>query len=109
MWSTPVGLDVRKQYTLPVAWKVRPAHANGSWRPRLRKLAEPARWQGPHRLARGRPCRSRAAVARWLYAARVRCGWHPCLRINVAVKVRPRGTEEVDWLNRWVPQAGTRW
>ena len=51
----------------------------------------------------------RGLYARWLYAAIVRCGWHPFLRINLGVKVRPVGTEQFDWLSRSLPQVGARW
>jgi Transposase DDE domain len=93
---------------IPVAWKVLPAHAKGSWRPyweqMLNQLAGsvPADWRVVVLADRG-------LYARWLYQAIVRCGWHPFLRINLGVKVRPRGTEAFDWLSRWVPQAGIRW
>jgi hypothetical protein len=51
----------------------------------------------------------RGLYARWLYEAIVRCGWHPFLRLNPGVKVRPVGTEQFDWLSRWAPQVGARW
>jgi hypothetical protein len=51
----------------------------------------------------------RGLYARWLYAAIVRCGWHPFLRLNLGVKVRPVGTESFDWVSRWAPQVGARW
>ena len=51
----------------------------------------------------------RGLYARWLYAAIVRCGWHPFLRINLAVKVREPGeADQFDWLSRWVPKAGSK-
>jgi DDE family transposase len=93
---------------IPVAWKVLPAHAKGSWRPYWEGLLErlqgrvPADWLVVVLADRG-------LYARWLYAAIVRCGWHPFLRINLAVKVRPVGTEQFDWLSCWAPQAGTSW
>lgn len=93
---------------IPVAWKVLPAHTKGSWRPHWESLL--------HHLAGSVPTdwvvlvlADRGLYARWLYTAIVRCGWHPFLRINLAVKVRPVGTEQFDWLRRWVPQAGSRW
>src|SRR5262249_10421717 len=51
----------------------------------------------------------RGLYARWLYAAIVRCGWHPFLRLNLGVKVRPVGAEYFDWVSRWAPQVGARW
>jgi hypothetical protein len=93
---------------IPVAWKVLPAHAKGSWRPYWERLLNqlagsvPSDWLVVVLADRG-------LYARWLYEAIVRCGWHPFLRINLGVKVRPVGTTQFDWLSRWVPQAGTRW
>ena len=93
---------------IPVAWKVLPAHAKGSWRPYWESLlthlsgSVPPDWLVVVLADRG-------LYARWLYAAIVRCGWHPFLRINLAVKVRHVGTEQFDWLSRWVPQVGARW
>ncbi len=93
---------------IPVAWKVLPAHAKGSWRPHWERLLNqiagsvPTDWLVIVLADRG-------LYARWLYTAIVRCGWHPFLRINLAVKVRPIGTEQFDWLGRWAPQAGTSW
>jgi hypothetical protein len=93
---------------IPVAWKVLPAQAKGSWRPHWEHLlthlagSVPPDWLVVVLADRG-------LYARWLYQAIVRCGWHPFLRINLGVKVRPIGTEQFDWLSRWVPQAGARW
>ena len=93
---------------IPVAWKVLPAHAKGPWRPHWESLLNQLAGSVPNDwlvvvLA------DRGLYASWLYTAIVRCGWHPFLRINLAVKVRPVGTEQFDWLSRWVPQVGTRW
>jgi hypothetical protein len=93
---------------IPVAWKVLPAHAKGSWRPHWESLlthlagSVPTDWLVVVLADRG-------LYARWLSTAIVRCGWHPFLRINLGVKVRPVGTEQFDWLSRWVPQGGDRW
>jgi Transposase DDE domain len=93
---------------IPVAWKVLPAHAKGSWRPYWEGLLEhlqgrvPADWLVVVLADRG-------LYARWLYEAIVRWGWHPFLRLNLGVKVRPVGTESFDWLSRWVPACGTQW
>lgn len=93
---------------IPVAWKVLPAQAKGSWRPYWESLL--------NHLSGSLPTgglvlvlADRGLYARWLYAAIIRCGWHPFLRINLGVKVRPVGTEHFDWLSRWVPQVGTSW
>jgi len=93
---------------IPVAWKVLPAHAKGSWRPYWEDLLSrlqgnvPTDWLVLVLADRG-------LYARWLYGAIVRCGWHPFLRINLGVKVKPTGVEQFDWLRRWVPQPGARW
>jgi hypothetical protein len=93
---------------IPVAWKVLPAHAKGSWRPY---------WEGLLKALQGSVppdwlvlvLADRGLYAQWLYGAIVCCGWHPFLRINLGVKARPAGAEEFDWLSRWVPRPGTRW
>jgi hypothetical protein len=93
---------------IPVAWKVLGAHAKGSWRPYWEGLLErlqgsvPADWQVLVLADRG-------LYAKWLYAAIVACGWHPFLRINLAVKARAGGEEAFDWISRWIPQPGTKW
>ncbi len=93
---------------IPVAWKVLPGHAKGSWRPYWESLLEhlkgavPASWQVLVLADRG-------LYAKWLYAAIVACGWHPFLRINTGVKARGQGEESFDWISRWIPQAGTKW
>lgn len=93
---------------IPVAWKVLPAHAKGSWRPYWEGLLErlqgrvPADWLVVVLADRG-------LYARWLYEAIMRCGWHPFLRLNLGVKVRPVGAESFDWVSRWVGQVGASW
>lgn len=93
---------------IPVAWKVLPAHTKGSWRPYWEVLLTRLQGSVPDDwlvlvLA------DRGLYARWLYGAIVGCGWHPFLRINLGVKVKPAEAEQFDWLNRWVPQPGARW
>ena len=39
----------------------------------------------------------------------MRCGWHPFLRLNLGVKVRPVGAESFDWVSRWGGQVGASW
>jgi hypothetical protein len=93
---------------IPVAWKVLPAQAKGSWRPHWQGLLArlqgqvPADWLVVVLADRG-------LYARWLYEAIVHCGWHPFLRLNLGVKVRPVGIAQFDWLSRWAPQVGARW
>jgi hypothetical protein len=93
---------------IPVAWKVLPAHAKGSWRPY---------WEGLLERLQGRVppdwlvvvLADRGLYARWLYEAIGRCGWHPFLRLNLGIKVRPVGAESFDWVSRWVGQVGASW
>ncbi len=93
---------------IPVAWKVLGAHEKGSWRPYWEGLLErlqgsvSADWQVLVLADRG-------LYARWLYTAIVACGWHPFLRINLAVKARTQGEEAFDWISRWIPEPGTSW
>jgi hypothetical protein len=51
----------------------------------------------------------RGLYARWLYEAIVHCGWHPFLRLNLGVKVRPVGTESFEWVSHWIGQVGVKW
>lgn len=93
---------------IPVAWKVLRAHAKGSWRPYWEGMLErlkgsvPDEWEVLVLADRG-------LYANWLYAAIGACGWHPFLRINLAVKARAVGEEAFDWISRWLPQPGARW
>ena len=93
---------------IPVAWKVLPSQTKGSWRPHWESLLAalkgqiPAGWQVLVLADRG-------LYARWLYAAIVACGWHPFLRINLAVKARGPEEAAFDWLSRWVAQPGAKW
>lgn len=78
-----------------------PSQTKGSWRPHWESLLAglkgriPAGWQVLVLADRG-------LYARWLYTAIVACGWHPFLRINLAVKARTPGEVGFVWLNRWV-------
>lgn len=107
-WTVLAVCVLVRGCALPVAWKVLPSQAKGSWRPYWESLLAslkghvPASWQVLVLADRG-------LYARWLYTAIVACGWHPFLRINLAVKVRPVGTEQFDWLSRWLPQVGVTW
>jgi hypothetical protein len=93
---------------IPVAWKVLPSHTKGSWRPHWESLLTALKGQVPSswQVLVLADC---GLYARWLYTAIVACGWHPFLRINLAVKAREPGEEHFDWLSRWVPQPGASW
>lgn len=92
---------------IPVAWKVIPAGAKGSWRPHwqnlLRPLADvlPADWFVLVLTDRG-------LYARWLFRDIRSLGWHPFLRINAQGLFRPQG-ERYRVLKSFVPQPGTYW
>jgi hypothetical protein len=93
---------------IPVAWKVLPATAKGSWQEPWLKLLEqfqgvvPEGWTVVVLADRG-------LWAKWLFEGIRTLGWHPLLRINQGGKFRPHG-----WV-RWVPLAslvpcvGARW
>jgi hypothetical protein len=107
-WTVLAVCVLVRGCAIPVAWKVLPRQAKGSWRPYWESLLAglkghvPASWQVLVLADRG-------LYARWLYTAIVACGWHPFLRINLAVKIRPVGTELFDWLSRWMPRVGVTW
>ena len=93
---------------IPVAWKVIGGHAKGSWRPHWEGLLNqlqgsvPADWLVLVLADRG-------LYARWLFQTIVRCGWHPFLRINLAVKARPVSGEPFEWISAWLPKPGRAW
>jgi hypothetical protein len=99
---------VIRRCAIPVAWKVLGAHEKGSWRPHWEGLLThlegslPADWQVLVLADRG-------LYARWLFRAICACGWHPFLRINLAVKARAVGEEAFEWISRWTPVPGTSW
>ena len=84
-------LAVSVQYrgcAIPVAWQIMSAHAKGSWRPIWEQLlqqlssAVPPNWLVIVMADRG-------LYASWLYEQIVALGWHPFLRVNNDVKIRP--------------------
>jgi hypothetical protein len=107
-WTVLAVCVLVRGCAIPVAWKVVPSQAKGSWRPYWEQLLDqvrgrvPTSWQVLVLADRG-------LYAHWLYAAIVACGWHPFLRINLGVKARVLGEEHFDWLHRWVPEPGARW
>jgi len=107
-WTILTLSVVIRGCAIPVAWKVLPAEQPGSWRPYWEALllsvqgAVPAPWQVLVLADRG-------LYARWLWDSIRACGWHPFLRINVAVKARLVGEASFDWISRWVAEPGTSW
>lgn len=89
-------LAISVQYrgcAIPVAWQIMRVHAPGSWRPMWERLlqtlapAVPPGWRVIVLADRG-------LYARWLYEQIVKLGWHPFLRINEEVKIRPVGSQQ---------------
>jgi hypothetical protein len=107
-WTILAVSVVLRSCAIPVAWKVLPAHQEGSWRPYWEGLlgelgkAVPPEWQVLVLADRG-------LYARWLWDAIRAWGWHPFLRINVGSKARLPGEEHFEWISRWVPTPGTSW
>ena len=93
---------------IPVAWKVLPAEAEGSWRPHWEQLfahlhgAIPSDWFVLVLADRG-------LYARWMWDAIRAHGWHPFLRINLGVKASLADHDDFDWISRWVPEPATHW
>jgi hypothetical protein len=93
---------------IPVAWKVLPCNAKGSWQPYWLELLQAlegrvsADWQVLVLADRG-------LYAPWLFKQIVAMGWHPFLRINVAAKARRKGSEAFEWIQSWLPPVGQQW
>lgn len=107
-WTILTSSVVIRSCAMPVAWKVLPAEQEGSWRPYWQELltglqgAVPPEWQVLVLADRG-------LYARWLWETIRACGWHPFLRLNLAVKARLVGEPSFEWISRWVPTPGTSW
>jgi hypothetical protein len=93
---------------IPVAWKILPATAKGSWQEPWLKLLDqcsdsvPAGWTVVALADRG-------LWARWLFAGIRKLGWHPLLRINQGGKFRPEGWYDFVPLASLAPRVGSRW
>ena len=107
-WTILTISVVISSCAIPVAWKVLPAHQEGSWRPYWEGLlnelgkAVPTEWEVIVLADRG-------LYARWLWDAIRAWGWHPFLRLNLGCKARVPGEETFEWISRWVPMQGTSW
>jgi hypothetical protein len=107
-WTILTISVVVRSCAIPVAWKVLPGEQEGSWRPYWEELlmclqeAVPPEWEVLVLADRG-------LYARWLWETIQACGWHPFLRINLAVKARLLGETTFEWISRWVPTPGTSW
>lgn len=94
---------------LPVAWQIMNAHAKGSWRPIWEQLlqtlapAVPPNWLVIVMADRG-------LYASWLYEQIAALGWHPFLRVNDDVKIRPvEGDQMWQPISAFVSHPGERW
>jgi hypothetical protein len=93
---------------IPVAWKILPATAKGSWQqPWLTLLAQfqervPGDWTVVVLADRG-------LWAKWLFAGIQQLGWHPLLRINQGGKFRPQGWVHFVPLTSLAPSVASRW
>ena len=105
-------LAVSVQYrgcAIPVAWQIMTAHARGSWRPCWEQLlqtlagAVPPTWRVIVMADRG-------LYAPWLYEQIVALGWHPFLRVNEGIQIRPVSIQQ-EWqeISAFVGQPGQRW
>jgi hypothetical protein len=93
---------------IPVAWKIVPALAKGSWQEPWLALLEqfkgvvPADWTVLVLADRG-------LWAQWLFEGIRKLGWHPLLRINKGGKFRPAGWVHFVPLASVVGRVGKRW
>jgi len=92
----------------PVAWKILPATAHGSWKPHWLELLQalrgvvPAHWLVVMLADRG-------LWAKWLFQEIQVLGWHPFMRINRGGRFRPEGSRRFLPLKQMVPQVGMSW
>ncbi len=106
-WTILTSSVLSRSCAIPVAWKVVPAEQEGSWRPYWHALltgwqgAVPPAWQVLVLAERG-------LSARRLWETIRACGWHPFVRLKLAVKARLVGEPSFEWMSRWVPTPGTR-
>jgi hypothetical protein len=93
---------------IPVAWKIVPATAKGSWQEPWLALLEqfravvPAGWTVVVLADRG-------LYAKWLFEGIRKLNWHPLLRINRGGKFRPEGWVHFVPLASLAPHVGARW
>jgi hypothetical protein len=92
----------------PVAWKILPATAKGSWKPHWLDLLESLRGAAPkHWLVV--MLTDRGLWARWLFQKIQDLGWHPLMRINKGGHFRPDDQPAFAPLGQLVPQMGMSW
>jgi Transposase DDE domain len=97
-----------RRCAVPVAWKILPATAKGTWRPHWVELLQtlrgvlPANWLVVALTDRG-------LWARWLFEEIQLLGWHPLMRINIGGRFRPDGSRRFVPLKQMVPKVGRSW
>jgi hypothetical protein len=97
-----------RRCALPVAWKILPALAKGSWKPH---------WVGLLQAMRGVlpddwlvvAMTDRGLWAPWLFREIQLAGWHPLMRIRSGGRFRPDGARSFVPLKRMVPRQGKSW
>src|SRR2546421_7331496 len=97
-----------RRCAFPVAWKVLPATAKGTWKPHWLELlqamhgAVPANWLVVLLADRG-------LWAKWLFQEIQLLGWHPLMRVNGGGRFRPDGSRRFVPLQQMVPKVGRSW
>jgi hypothetical protein len=97
-----------RRCAIPVAWKVLPATAKGSWKPHWLELLQavrgvvPANWLVVALADRG-------LWAKWLFQEIQVLGWHPLMRVNSGGFFRPDGAMSFVPLKQMVPNVGMVW
>ena len=97
-----------RRCAFPVAWKVLPATAKGSWKPHWLELLRvlrgvvPAHWLVVALADRG-------LWAKWLFQEIQLLGWHPLMRVNSGGYFRPDGARRFVPLKQMVPKVGMSW
>jgi Transposase DDE domain len=93
---------------IPVAWKILPATAKGSWQPHWLNLLDKFHgllgddWTVVVLADRG-------LWAKWLFDGIRKLDWHPMLRINRGGRFRPEGWHHFVPLTSLAPRVGCRW
>jgi len=97
-----------RRCAFPVAWKVLPTTAKGSWKPHWLELLRvlrgvvPAHWLVVALADRG-------LWARWLFQEIQLLGWHPLMRVSAGGYFRPDGARRFVPIKQMVPEVGMSW
>src|SRR4051794_17829498 len=97
-----------RRCAFPVAWKVLPATAKGTWKPHWLGLLQamrgviPADWLVVALADRG-------LWARWPFQEIQLLGWHPLMRVNGGGHFRPDGSMRFVPVKQMVPKVGMSW